>query len=169
MSGTKDCRFDPVQIGFRGNSWRTQCGKDILYVVPLGQGVAEPPLPTGNGAKFCTFCGKPIKILDKHFKKYQEPPLPPVESVPEPVTAQRPLKPHPLPRPTKHLAIDKEHDTYEGWIARGMQVQRGEKMKGRSPDGVAVFHKKQVKPIEKKSRGRLGGFNDDDFPDICDY
>ena len=152
------CTYTFIEIGFRGNEWFSGCGKKILYVSELGVGESAPPLPTDNGASFCTFCGKKIKLSEQKPRVAQVSSRPP-----KPDAAPKPAKPAPTMQPGKNL------DTYEGWIARGMQVQRGEKMKGRSPDGVAVFHKDQVKPIEKRSRGFLGGFDDDDFPDIHDY
>lgn len=137
----RTCNYDFIEIGFRGNKWISGCKKEILYVTELGKGVSTPPTPTDKGAKFCTFCGKKIKLTSR--KPKQQPKL---SLVPE----ERPPKPNPLPRPEKPVAIlriSENHDTYDAWQARGYQVQRGEKMVGRSPDGIAMFHRNQVKEI----------------------
>ena len=136
----RTCNYDFIEIGFRGNKWISGCKKEILYVTPLGVGEAVPPLPTDNGARFCTFCGKKIKLTSRKPKQYPAPPK----------ATERPPKPDPLPRPVRVLEIGKEFNSYEGWQALGYQVQRGEKSMGRNIQGLALFHISQTKEIQDK-------------------
>lgn len=139
------CDYDFIEIGSRGYSWTSGCGKPILYMSPLGQGEAFPPLPTDNGAIFCTFCGKKIKL--KTVKPIKQP-------------TSRPVKPPPAPKPPRGgLHIDENHDTYDGWQGKGYQVQRGEKSIGRNTEGLALFHRNQTKEIPDR---------DDDCDDFAE-
>lgn len=152
---TKTCLFDFIEIGFRGNKWVTGCGKELLYVAPMGKGEAVPPLPTDNKAKFCTFCGKKIRLTSR--KPKQQPVIlkcPEPERPRSPFNSEenaRPEKPVPV-RPQKSFAVDANHNTYDGWKAKGYQVQAGQKSIGRNSENLAMFHINQTKPIDQKQR-----------------
>ncbi len=147
----RNCNYRLIEIGFRGNLWMSGCKKELLFFAPLGKGVASPPLPTDNNARFCTFCGKTIKL--KSLKPQRDPAIPKAPD-PEPVPKLQLSKagtPGKLfPREEMVLKIDDDHDTYEGWINKGFQVQMGQKMVGRNEDGVPLFHRNSVKPKENK-------------------
>lgn len=169
---TKTCLFDFIEIGFRGNKWMTGCGKELLYVAPLGKGEAMPPLPTDNKAKFCTFCGKKIRLTSRKPKQQ-----PVILKCPEPERPRspfnsgedaRPEKPMPV-RPHKSFAVDANHNTYDGWKSRGMQVQAGQKSIGRDSTGAAIFHKDQTKPISPPTLSARRLYQPGDEDDIPLY
>lgn len=176
---TKNCNFKFEEIGYRGNKWITGCNKEILYVTALGEGVSQPPLPTDGGAKFCTFCGKPIRIPKKpEPRKAPDPPTPPPYT-PDPLPENRPERGPPMPRPLKPPAMppphkvvannDPNHKTYDDWLLAGYQVRRGEKSTTRNRDGKAVFHRKQTDKALTVTRpplprGHHSDFDDDDIP-----
>ena len=183
---TKNCNYDFIEIGFRGNQWISGCGKEILYRSPMDQGEASPPLPTDNGAKFCTFCGKPIRLTRRKPKNEVKIPVAPPPTEPEKQAKPSPFGPSkPSPFATKEvLKIDQDHNTYEGWQKLGLQVQRGEKSIGRDANNVPLFHRSSVaapdvrKPGQSSSRslrgdepwptlhygGHLCDFDSDDIP-----
>ena len=182
---TKNCNFDFIEIGLRGNQWISGCGKEITYFAPLGQGVAEPPLPTDNGMKFCPWCAKPIRLKSHKPKQVF---VPKVAPPPEPkeertLASYHTPKPSPFSKPpVAHLEIDDNHNTYNGWKEAGFQVMAGQKMAGRDSDGIPLFHRSSVKEQGKYTGGsnppvvrndpwpppnygdHLYEFDDDDIP-----
>lgn len=181
---TKNCNFNFIEIGLRGNQWISGCGKEITYFSPLGQGVAEPPLPTDNGMKFCPWCAKPIRLSTRKPKNV----FVPREAPPEPkeertLAAYLTSKPSPFSKiSAAHLGIDDNHNTYDGWREKGFQVMAGQKMAGRDSDGIPLFHRSSVKEQSKYTggsnppkirrdpwpppnyHGYLHEFDDDDMP-----
>lgn len=147
MAKSKNCNYNFIEIGFRGNLWISGCKKEIRYTSQQGVGVSEPPLPTDNGAKVCTFCGKPIKLTSR--KPKQQPKIPAAPPPEKPTKKDeppfQPTKPPPLfgSKP-KVLEIDDNHNTYAGWQELGMQVMKGEKSCGRNADNLALFHRDSV-------------------------
>lgn len=43
--------------------YKTSCGKKERYDAPIEVGMCFAPEPTDDGRKFCTYCGKRIKVI----------------------------------------------------------------------------------------------------------
>lgn len=59
------CTYTKVKSDGFGTTWKTNCGKRIYCEAPEEVGMSFAPLPTDDDCKFCTYCGKEIKLSDE--------------------------------------------------------------------------------------------------------
>lgn len=62
MSITVSCIYTLTDSNGYYDTWKTSCGKSIRINAPEEIGMSFAPLPTDDGARFCTYCGKPIML-----------------------------------------------------------------------------------------------------------